>query len=88
MRKDNTIKAFFALLQGGLWEQDVFLLQFGAVDYQEVMNLAVEQAVVGVVTAGLEHVKDVKVPQQILLQFIGQSLQILLGALQLQDAWP
>ena len=76
MRKDNTIKAFFALLQGGLWEQDVFLLQFGAVDYQEVMNLAVEQAVVGVVTAGLEHVKDVKVPQQILLQFIGQSLQI------------
>jgi hypothetical protein len=32
--------------------------------------------VVGLVTAGLERVKDVRVPQEILLQFIGQTLQI------------
>ena len=76
MKRNNTIKAFFALLQAGLWERDVYLLPLGAVDYEGIMNLAEEQAVVGVVTAGLEHVKDDKVPQEILLQFIGQSLQI------------
>lgn len=49
---------------------------YGKVDYQEVMRLAKEQSVVGLVTAGLEHVSDTKVPKVELLQFIGQSLQI------------
>lgn len=51
-------------------------MPYGEVDYEEVMHLAEQQSVVGLVTAGLEHVKDVKVPQEALLQFIGQSLQL------------
>ena len=72
--RQNDIEAFFALLKGGLWESEVQLLPFGNVDYQAIMHLAEEQSVVGLITAGLEHVRDVKVPQSQLLQFVGQSL--------------
>ena len=74
--KNDIQQAFFALVRGGLWEKEVRLSQFGEVDYEEVMSLAEEQSVVGLITAGLEHVKDVKVPKEELLQFVGQSLQI------------
>lgn len=69
-------EAFFALVRAGLWEKDVHLLPYGEMDYEEIMRLAEEQSVVGLITAGLEHVTDVKVPQEWLLQFIGQTLQI------------
>lgn len=73
---DKNIKAFLELVRAGLWEKEARLLQLGKVDYEEVMRLAEEQSVVGLVTAGLEHVTDVKVPQEELLQFIGSTLQI------------
>lgn len=76
LSKDNNIKAFLELVRAGLWEKEALLLQFGEVDYEEIMHLAEEQSVVGLVTAGLEHVKDVKVPQEWVLQFVGQTLQI------------
>lgn len=72
----NNIFAFFALLRGGLWNQDVWLSDCGIVDYVEVQQLAEEQSVLGLVTAGMEHVKDKKVPQEVLLQFIGETLQL------------
>ena len=39
-------------------------------------RLAEEQSVVGLVAAGIEHVKDVKVPKEMALQFAGQTLQL------------
>ena len=38
--------------------------------------MAEEQAVLGLVAAGMEHVTDVKVPKENLLQFVGQALQL------------
>lgn len=38
--------------------------------------LAEEQSVIGLVAAGLEQVIDVKLPQEITLQFAGQTLQL------------
>lgn len=76
MTKDSEIKSFFELVRAGLWEKETRLSQFGEVDYEEIMRLAEEQSVVGLVTAGLEHVTDVNVPKVELLQFIGQTLQI------------
>ena len=73
---DNNHKAFLSLVKAGLWEQEIRLLPFGNVDYEEVMRLAEEQAVVGLVTSGLEHVVDVKVPQDWVLQLVGMTLQI------------
>ena len=76
MVQEKNIEAFFALLQAGLWEKDVELRKYGPTDFDEIMRLAEEQSVVGLVTSGLEHVKDVKVTQEWLLQFIGLSLQV------------
>lgn len=76
MRHSNYIGVFYALLQAGLWEKDVQLLQYGLVDYKKVMQLAEEQSVVGLVTAGLEHVKDAKIPHDKLIPLIGRTLQI------------
>lgn len=73
---DNNTQAFLALVRAGLWETDVRLSYYDGVVYEKVMRLAEEQSVVGLVTAGLEHVQDVKVPKEVILQFIGQSLQI------------
>jgi len=73
---DNNTRAFFALVKAGLWEQEVRLSQLGQIDFDEVFRLADEQSVVGLVTSGIEHVVDVKVPQEIVLQFIGSSLQL------------
>ena len=72
----KTIDPFFALVRSGLWEQDVNLSSYGQIVYEEVLTLAEEQSLVGLITAGLEHVKDVRVPQKNLLQFIGEALQI------------
>ena len=65
-----------ALLKAGLWEQEARLLPYGAIDYQEIYQAAEEQAVVGIITAGLEHVVDTNVPKNDLLTFIGMSLQL------------
>ena len=69
-------QVFFELLRAGLWEQEVQLSEYKDVDFSVIMKMAEEQSVVGLVTAGLEHVVDVKVPQVWTLQFIGSTLQI------------
>lgn len=74
--RDNYVKAFLELVRAGLWEKEAQLLPFGKVDYEKVMRLSEEQSLDGLITAGLEHVIDVKVPQDVLLQFIGCSMQI------------
>ena len=76
VKKNNTIGAFFALLRAGLWEKDVCLVEYGKIDFGEIYHLAEEQSVVGLVAAGIEHVVDIKVPQEIALLFVGQTLQI------------
>ena len=67
---------FFELLKAGLWETEAQLSLFGEIDYSAIYNIAEEQSVVGLITAGLEQVKDAKVPQEWTLQFIGATLQI------------
>ncbi len=76
MKLDNNQQAFFALVRAGLWEREVRLAPFEKIDYQEVYRLAEEQSVLGLVTAGLDHIVDVKAPQEEVLQFVGNSLQL------------
>lgn len=66
---------FFQLLQSGLWEKDVLLEDSVSIDFIEIYQLAEEQSVVGLLTAGLDHIKGFKVPQDVILQFISLSLQ-------------
>ena len=72
----NSQKAFFALVRAGLWEQDVRLLPFGKIDMMAIYRLAEDQSVMGLVTIGLEHVQDNSIPKDVLLQFIGSTLQL------------
>lgn len=76
MMGNRQLDAFFALIQAGLWGKEVRLEPYGAIDFEEIYKLAQEQAVVGLVAAGLEKVTNVKVPQEWVLQFVGQTLQI------------
>ena len=75
-KTDNNTNVFFSLLRAGLWEQDVCLLPLGNFDYNEIYRMAEEQAVLGIVAAGLEHVVDLKAPQDVSLQIVGQTIQI------------
>lgn len=76
LKTDKNILAFFALVRAGLWEQEVRLSQFGEIDFKEIYLLAAEQSVVGLVAAGIEHVIDMKVPQDVALMFVGATLQL------------
>lgn len=73
---DKCQHALYELLKAGLWEREARLFPYGKIDYSGILQLATEQRVVGLVASGLEHVTDVKVPQEWILQFIGQTLQI------------
>lgn len=73
---NNHIYAFLALVRAGLWEKEARLEQYGKIDFEEIYRIAGEQSVVGLVTAGFEHIQDVKAPQEIVLQCIGESLQL------------
>lgn len=76
MRLDRNHQAFFALVQAGLWGKNVRLLPFGNISFKVIYRLAEEQSVVGLVAAGIEHVVDVKVPQDVALLFVGNALQL------------
>ena len=68
--------AFLALLRAGLWEQDARILLLCEVDYAEVLRLAEEQSVVGLVFAGIEHITDTKPTKKDVLQFVGRLIQM------------
>ena len=74
--QSNNQNAFLALVRAGLWEKEVQLLPYGEIDFNEVYRLAQEQSVVGLLATGLEHVVDVKVPQQLALTIAGEVLQL------------
>lgn len=76
VKGNNTIDAFFALLRAGLWEKDTCLSTYSEINFKKVYNLAMEQSVVGLIAAGLEHIQDVKVPQEMDLKFVGSTLQL------------
>lgn len=69
MRK-NTVNSFFALVRAGLWEQGVKLDPFQPVFFDALYKLADEQSVVGLISAGLEHVEDMKVTKPMALPFL------------------
>lgn len=76
MQIEKNYQAFLALLKAGLWETEVQLALFDEVNYRLLYELASEQSVVGVVSAGLEHADSTKVPQQWALQLVGQTVQL------------
>ena len=75
MKEKKIVDAFLALVRAGLWETEVRLPP-GDVDCPELFRLAQEQAVVGLVAAGLEHVLEAEVAKKDALAFVGSALQL------------
>ena len=73
---DRNLSVFFELVRAGLWENDVRLAPYGEVDYAEVLQLAEEQSVVGLIAAGIEHIVDKRPQKKDVLQFIGRTVQL------------
>lgn len=72
----NSQQAFLELVKVGLWADtestDLKIQGFtDFVDWEKVYQLAEEQSVIGLVLAGIEHA-NVKPPQDLLLQWIGE----------------
>lgn len=76
MRKDKNTRVFLELVRAGLWERDVELQGCGEADFQEVIRLGEEQAVLGLVAAGLDHVKGQKPPKEVVMPVIGKMVQL------------
>lgn len=73
---DNNKRVFFELISAGLWNKEVRLSQYSDISFNEIYRLAQEQAVVGLLAAGLGLVTDVKVPQTMALTIAGEVLQL------------
>lgn len=73
--KEISKDVFMTLLSAGLWEREIALSPYGEIDYSEVFELAEEQSVHGLISAGLEHVTDTKPFQKDILPFLGSVLQ-------------
>jgi len=76
MNLTSNQQAFFELLRAGLWEQEARPSMLETIDIKDVCRIAEEQSVVGLVAAGLEHMKEVRVPKEDVLQIVGQALQL------------
>ena len=76
MKFNSTLEAFLALVRAGLWEKSVQLLPYGEFDLEAVCRLAGAQAVMGLATAGLDHVDDVTLPKEEVLTFVGAVLPL------------
>lgn len=76
MKLNSSQQAFIALVKAGLWNKEVRLLQYKAIDFNEVLRIAEQQSVVGLLAAGIEHVQDFRVPQTDVLTIAGRALQI------------
>lgn len=77
MRNNSSLHAcFFDLVNAGLWEKTVWLSKYESIDYTGIYQLAEGQSLTGLIAAGIEHVVDVKLPQETTLTFVGTALQI------------
>lgn len=76
MKIKNNTRAFLSLVKAGLWESEVHLLPYGDINFNEIFRLSEEQSVIGLVAAGFEYVKDLKVPKELALSFAGEALQL------------
>lgn len=81
IRHKLNINIFFELVRAGLFPKQGYELSvMASVNWNEIYCLAEEQSVVGLVSAGLDWFKiqdsRFKVPQQVVLQFVGSTLQL------------
>jgi len=76
MKLNKEEEFFFSLIQAGLWGKAANLLNYEEIDFSAIYRLAEEQAVIGVITSGLEHIDSTSIPKDVSLLFVGSALQL------------
>lgn len=77
MKDNNTDgQVFFSLLRAGLWEQPVQLPDSDEEVFLRVSRMAEEQAIVGLIAAGLEHVENRKINKTQAMPFMTRVFAI------------
>jgi len=79
MKFSNTQEQFFELIRAGLFpDKEARILEHGSsVDWRGLYCLAEEQAVMGVIAAGIENLPTSERPaKEVALQFAGQTIQL------------
>ncbi len=86
MNPELDVNTLFALVRTGLWghtenTEITESVSWEKVDWNEVLRLAQEQGVTGLVAQGIENLNvnanlNFKVPQEVVLQFVGATLQM------------
>lgn len=57
------------MVRAGLWEKDVQLASFGDINFKKIYRLAIDQSIVGLVAAGIEHMNNIKISLNIIFFF-------------------
>lgn len=79
MKFSNTQEQFFELIRAGLFpDKEARILEHGSsVDWRGIYRLAEEQAVMGLIAAGIENLPSSERPaKEVALQFAGQTIQL------------
>lgn len=79
MKFSNTQEQFFELIRAGLFpDKEARILEHGSsVDWRGIYRLAEEQAVMGLIAAGIDNLPSSGRPsKEIALQFAGQTIQL------------
>lgn len=72
----NNHRAFLEIMKAGLWGKTDQLDQITDIDFSEIYSIAEEQSVFGLIAAGLDLIRENKPPQNVVLQFVGNALQL------------
>ncbi len=75
-KQRKIINAFFLLLRSGLWEKPCGWKTDDSIALNDILKIAEEQSVVGLISAGLEHVEGAPLPKEEVLAFVGSALQL------------
>lgn len=67
---------FFSLLRAGLWEQNPGIPAEEPIDFEALYKVAEEQSVLGVVTAGIEHLEGRQVSKYEVKDFMWQVITV------------
>lgn len=73
---NSAIDAFFRILRAGLWDEEVRHFPYDHFEITEVLHLAREQSVVGLIAAGIDNLKDVHIRNEEIFTIIGLTLQL------------
>ena len=76
IKTNYNTQVFLELLRTGLWEKEIRPLRFDGIDYEVIYQLADSQAVVGLVAAGMEHIKGTSALRKDVMPFLSRVVAL------------